>query len=59
AEGLARAPREQAEAARQVLADTATRLPAGTRGDINRLVLAGIDQWDPPTTTDTPKDSDA
>lgn len=46
-DGLAAAPREQAEAAHQVLTDAAT-LPEGTRGDIDRLVLAGIDVWDPP-----------
>ncbi|GAA1463510.1 hypothetical protein NE857_34010 (plasmid) [Nocardiopsis exhalans] len=47
ADGLAAAPREAAEAAHHVLAAAAT-LPEGTRGDINALVLAGIDQWDPP-----------
>lgn len=47
ADGLAAAPRETAEAAHQVLTAAAT-LPAGTRGDIDALVLAGIDVWAPP-----------
>ena len=46
-DGLAAAPREQTEAAHQVLADAAT-LPEGTRGDITAVILAGIDVWDPP-----------
>lgn len=49
-DGLAAAPREAAEAAHQVLADTAA-LPEGTRADITALVMAGIDVWDPPTIT--------
>lgn len=59
-DGLAGAPREAAEAAHQVLAAAAT-LPAGTRGDISSLVLAGIDMWDLPAQphqqSDTPKGS--
>ncbi|GAA1451120.1 hypothetical protein [Nocardiopsis tropica] len=50
-DGLAAAPREAAEAAHQVLTDTAA-LPAGTRADITAVVLAGIDVWDPPTSQD-------
>lgn len=57
-DGLAAAPREQAEAAHQVLTAAAS-LPEGTRGDVNALVLAGIDTWDPPTTADSQKDSNA
>lgn len=47
-DGLAHAPRAAAEAAAVILADAAATLPAGTRGDVNALVLAGIDVWDPP-----------
>lgn len=56
--GLDRIPREQAPAAHRILDDT-TGLPEGTRGDLNAVLLAAIDVWDPPTTTDTPKDSDS
>lgn len=56
--GLGRIPREQAQAAHRILDDT-TGLPEGTRGDLNAVLLAAIDVWDPPTTTGTPKDSDA
>lgn len=48
-DGLGTAPREEAEAAHQVLAEAAA-LPAGTRADITAVVLAGIDAWDPPIT---------
>ncbi|WP_150255283.1 hypothetical protein [Nocardiopsis deserti] len=50
-DGLAAAPRDAAEAAHQVLADTAA-LPEGTRADITAVVSAGIDQWDPPAAQD-------
>lgn len=52
-DGLAHASPDEAEAAHQVLADTAA-LPVGTRADITAVVLAGIDQWDPPGAQDRP-----